>query len=103
MLIAHYVRCEDSTVQYCTYGVVLCEGLRTASLGERVAPRERGSFETGAREFRGLPDVWKFKHTKDFRIGEDNDIGASKTWPFILLQVHYFISSNSKVRHRKQY
>jgi hypothetical protein len=35
-------------------------------LDERVAPRKRGSFETSAREFRGLPKVRKFKHTREF-------------------------------------
>ena len=27
---------------------------------------KRGSFETSAREFRGLPRGWKFKHTRGF-------------------------------------
>jgi len=41
-------------------------------LGERVAPRERGTFETSAREFRGLPKVREFKHTRGFwRTGEE--------------------------------
>jgi hypothetical protein len=27
---------------------------------------KRGSFETSAREFRGLPKGWKFKHMREF-------------------------------------
>jgi hypothetical protein len=80
-----------------------CEGLRTASLMNKSLLENAGALRRARESLEDFRRSGSSSTRGGFGEQERNDHLASKTWPFILLQVRYSMSSNSKVRHRKQY
>ena len=80
---------------------VACEGLRTVSLMNELLLENAGALRQARESLEDFQRSGSLSTRGGFGEQERNDHLASKTWPFILLQVCYSISSNSKVRHRK--